>query len=319
MSEAAENARDDESLLSLHRYGGDGLSTVSYRPPLTRTPLLDYWLFHGRADGPQVAVLHGEDRLGYRFGLHWLLTAATMERTRVGAITIDGSSLDVERDIAAWSRTYAEATANQALGDCSALALDRLQEGEILHAHRAVNAFVRLCHDDPYRYRDDATRERRAHWERHLVFQQVRRHRYRRTVPLRKPLIRRVSLSAIELLGDPWRRGADWEETVSRPLMLLIATESRDPERLAMLREHAHWVARLTEGFVLLCEPERSNHVNGAAPMDEIRIRLDRNPPVWCPESEEAGEPVYLHARYGGNPRPTFAIEIVDRGNGLFA
>lgn len=314
-----EHAHDDTSLLPLRRYGGQAHPAIFYRPPLTRMPLFDYWLFHGAADMPLVAVVRGDDRLGYRFGLHWLLTAAVLERTRVGAITVDGASDAVWRDIASWRRRATDWLIDAARLDPWQDAYERYEDGEAQVADSAYGAFHRLCDDDPFGYHDRATPGQRLTWRHQRMRQELRRHRMRRLIPLAEPTIRPVSLGGVELLGEPWRSGHEWSERIARPLMLLIVTDSRDPERLRVLRDHARWTARFTEGFVLLCEPDGVTHAQERPRANEIQIRIGRDLPSWLPESTESGEPFALHARYAGNPRPTFALEIVDRGDGVFA
>jgi hypothetical protein len=316
MSRAEEPAGDEESLLPLPRYGSRAHPATYYRPPFTRIPLLDYWLFHGNAEVPQVAIVRGDDRLGYRFGLCWLLTAALQERTRVGAITIDGAWCDPARDVETWTRSVTDIPGIEAEPEDLRLMLEHFDEQL---ARSAWQRFLRLYREDPLHLRRDAAADQCARWDHHRMVQRARRYRARRAIPPSAPTIRSVSLSAIELLNEPWRRGREWGEQISRPLMLLIATESRDQERLRVLREHARWMARFTEGFVALCEPESADHVQEVAREDEIHIRISRNLPSWLPESEKSGEPFALHARYGGNPRPTFAMKIVDVGDGVFA
>lgn len=316
MSNADEHARDDSSLLPLPRYGSHPHPATYYRPPFTRIPLLDYWLFHGDAEVPQVAFVRGDDLLGYRFGLYWLRVAALHERTRVGAFTIDGTWSDAERQIATWTRPPTEIPGIDAEPEDLRPMLEHADE---YFATRAWRGFLQLCREDPLRFRRNASSEQCALWDHHRMVQQVRRHRARSAIPLFTPTIRRVSLSGIELLNEPWRCGHEWGETSRRTLMLLIATESRDPERVRVLRDHARWMARFTEGFVVFCEPECAEDGHEIARANGIHIRIGRDLPEWLPESTESGEPLALRARYGGNPRPTFAMEIVDRGDDGFA
>jgi hypothetical protein len=312
-------APDEPSMLPMLRLPRHSHPAPLYRPPLTRLSLLDYWLFHGNADAPCVAIVRGENRLGYRVALHWLLTAAVLERTRVGAITVDGASDEVWRDVATWRRRV-----NDVLVEESSLSpwrdvYDRYEDGEKRAAERAFGALHRLCHDDPYGYRAMATPEQDRWRRRQLMVQDVRRHRLRRAIALSEPTIRPVSLSGIDVLNEPWRRGRAWGERVGRPLMLLIVTESRDRERLRVLRDHARWMAHFTEGFVLFCEPDGVDDGEDTPPADAIHIRISQHLPSWLPESTESGEPFALHARDAANPRPTFAMEIVDRGDGVFS
>ena len=193
-----------------------------------------------------------------------------------------------------------------------------LEHADEYFASRAWRGFLQLCREDPLRFRRNASSEQCALWDHHRMVQQARRHRARSAVPLFSPTIQRVSLSGIELLHEPWRWGREWGETHRRTLMLLIATESRDPERLRVLRDHARWMARFTEGFVVLCEPACAGDDHEIARVNEIHIRVDRDLPPWLPEFTVSGTLLALHARSGGNPRPMVSMEIVDRGDGLF-
>ena len=314
-----EDVHDEASLLPMLRFPRHSHPVSLYRPPLTRLSLFDYWLFHGNAEAPQLAIMQGEHRLGYRVALHWLLTAAVLERTRVGAITVDGASDAVWRDVAAWRRRVIDLLVEEsALDPCSDV-YDRYEESEERAAERAFGALRRLYHDDPYGYRANATTEQNVRRRLQLTSQDVRRYRQRRSIALAEPAIRPVSVSGIDLLDEPWRPGQAWGERLARPLMLLIVTESRDRKRLRVLREHARWMADFIEGFVLFCEPDGIDGGEDRAVADAIRIRISHHLPSWLPESTESGEPFALHARHAGNPRPTFAMEIVDRVDGVFA
>lgn len=270
-------------------------------------------------EASQLAIVQGEHRLGYRVALHWILTAAVLERTRVGAITVDGASDAVWCDVATWRRRVINLLVEEsALDPCSDV-YDRYEESEERAAERAFGALRRLYHDDLYGYRAMVTPEQDRWRRRQLTSQEVRRHRLRRAIALAEPTIQPVSVSGIDLLDEPWRPGQAWGERLARPLMLLIVTESRDRKRLRVLREHARWMADFTEGFVLFCEPDGVDGGEDRAVADAIRIRISHHLPSWLPESTELGEPFALHARHAGNPRPTFAMEIVDRGDGVFA